>query len=186
MNRRFTDEEAVRLFLTNDLRQHELVITYLHREYGPGIIRLIVRMGGSREDGEEKLNDALLDLLANVRSGSFQLWKTVKLSTYLVTLAKYNWLNKNRKNTPRPNDMVDINDVSVIQLAQEEAVSNDRKDAFDELVKRLTGKCQKLLQAVVDGFSMQEIATMLNLGNAKNAKAHKYQCMKKLNELRMK
>ncbi|RYC70047.1 RNA polymerase sigma factor [Spirosoma sordidisoli] len=186
MKRRFTDEEVVDLLLSNDLRQHDQALIYLYEALESVVIRLIERQGGSREDGEEMLSSALYGLFTNVRAGRFQLQASVKLATYVCTLAKYNWLNQVRKAKPWLGNTVSLADEWIVNLPQDESTSDEHQELFQELISRLGTKCRALLEAFVEGFSMQEIAQMLSLGTADNAKAHKYNCLKKLDALRTK
>lgn len=186
MRRQFTDAEVMTRLRSNDTRQHTQALTDLYQAHGSMIIQLITQRQGSREDGEDTLSKALFIFFTNVRSGAFQLQPTTKISTYLGTLATNTWKNRVRKDKPWLADTVATDDFRLAERSQEEPVADERQELFWELVARLGGKCQALLRAVVEGFSMQEIALIQSFTNADNAKAHKYNCMKKLDALRTK
>ena len=134
---------------------------------------------GSTEDAEDLLQDALVVLWQNVRKPHFVL--SSKISTYLMAVVKNQWLKQLSKN----GRMTGEENI----IPQNHSVNPDQGKIMDmkhlgKALEELDENCRKLLMMFYfDGYDMETIARTMNFANADTAKAKKYQCFKKLEQL---
>ncbi|GAB4015107.1 hypothetical protein GCM10028808_39550 [Spirosoma migulaei] len=185
MQRRYTDTDLVKLLQSNDTRRHDEALADLYRAHKTTLIGWVMKHKGSFQDGEEIVADALMVFFTNVRAGTFAL-HDIKILAYLYGVIKRKWYNRLRDEHRSYFENLELEERQLVDLTDENSTSNTHQELFWELVERLNEKCRKLIIALVEGYSMQEIAQKLELKNADNAKAHKYQCMQRLNDLRRK
>lgn len=139
----------------------------------------VSKNNGVQEDAEDLLQDALVVLWQNVHKQQFEL--TSKLSTYLMAICKNLWLKQLSKN----GRMMGEEHIS----AQAHSVTPDQGKQMDlkhisKALEEVGDTCRDLLvMFYFDGYDMDSIARAMNFANADTAKAKKYQCFKKLEEI---
>jgi RNA polymerase sigma factor (sigma-70 family) len=184
MARRYSDQEVISNLKSADTRLHNDAIAHLHKTYEAMIVRYVRFNSGTREDGEELLNDVIMTFFRNVRSGAFEQQDDVKVSTYFYGVAKRKWWKELKKRKIRPEIMEDSNDMIWGEEADEsQLAAYENSDLVQRLLEKLEPGCQKLVRAFMDGWSMEDIALLVGLKNADSAKAQKYHCLKKLGKL---
>jgi len=154
------------LFVDN----HQIVSTYVSAK------------GGSREDADDLLQEAIIVLWQNACKNDFQL--TSKPSTYLLAIVK-NKFNAMRRKTSR------ISEGEIPEQYDDDSILPDEKYELDmrnaqikKALERIGSVCRDLLLLFYfEGFSMQEIAVKMSFSNQNTAKSKKYQCMKKLEQV---
>jgi RNA polymerase sigma factor (sigma-70 family) len=155
------------------------VLVGLYKANYPMVRNYIIKNSGSSEDAEDLLQDALVVLWHNVRKPDFVL--SSKVSTYLMAVVKNLWLkqlNKNGRMTGEENI-----------LPQMHSIKPDHGQAIDlkhlsKALEEVGDQCRRLLILFYfDGHDMDTIARNLNFANADTAKAKKYQCFKKLENI---
>lgn len=139
----------------------------------------VAKNNGSTEDAEDILQDALVVLWQNVRKPDFVL--SSKISTYIMAVVKNLWLKQLSKN----GRMTGEENI----LPQAHSVNPDHGKAMDmkhlsKAMEEVGDNCrQLLLMFYFDGHDMETIARNMNFANADTAKAKKYQCFKKLEQI---
>jgi RNA polymerase sigma factor (sigma-70 family) len=139
----------------------------------------ITKNNGAAEDAEDLLQDALVVLWQNVRKTDFVL--SSKISTYIMAVVKNLWLkqlSKNGRMTGEENILPQAH--SVLPDHGKEMDMKHLSKAMEELGENCR---QLLLMFYFDGHNMETIARNLNFANADTAKAKKYQCFKKLEQI---
>jgi RNA polymerase sigma factor (sigma-70 family) len=150
------------------------VLSDLYRKYQRLIFSHVIRNGGNEKDAEDILQETVITLWQKVTMSNFEL--NVKLSTYLLAIAKNKWLaelRKMKKNIIQniEETVIDGNPTSKIQIVR------DALDVIAPICKKL------LLLFYFEGRSMTDIAQILEFANADVAKAKKYQCKNSLEEV---
>lgn len=140
----------------------------------------ILRNQGSLEDAEDLLQEALVVLWQNVHKAEFAL--TARISTYLMAVVKNKWLKNLSKNGRIVGEeLMPMEAVTAPSYGQSNGM--DMKIISDSL-DQLGDTCRELLiYFYYDGLDMINIAKLMKFANSDTAKAKKYQCFKKLEEL---
>jgi RNA polymerase sigma factor (sigma-70 family) len=177
-------------FLNDDARLLEALrsgndeaLAELFHQNRRAITALVMKNHGSEQDAEDVLQDALIVLWEQVRSGKFVY--AAKLSTYLYGTAKNLWLRRlYRKNRefPMPEEEPQWQDDAETPL--EELITTEETHAVAEAMKKIGSPCKELLLMFYwEERSMEEIAMALHFAGADTAKSKKYQCKKSLEVL---
>lgn len=147
------------------------------------IVTLVTRNGGSSDDGEDVLQEAIVVLWEKIRSGEFE--ERAALSTFLYGVAKRLWLRRlDRKKRYASEDADPDMTASDDPGAEEELVREEEVDRVVRALSRLDGACRSLLLLFYwENLPMEDIAHLMGLANAQTAKAKKYQCKEKLRHL---
>jgi RNA polymerase sigma factor (sigma-70 family) len=139
----------------------------------------ILKNSGRPDDVEDILQDAVVVVWQKVSRSDFEL--TAKLSTFLFAIAKNLWL-KSLNKAKRTEPMQDYHEDSVAET-QAHIHGADLKVVV-EYMNKLGDTCKRLLHLFYfEEQDMKEIALQLNFANSDTAKAKKYQCFKKLEQL---
>jgi RNA polymerase sigma factor (sigma-70 family) len=147
-------------------------------KYRPVILKMVTRFGGTKEDGEDIYQDALVIFCRKIKQADFTL--TSSLNTYLFSISKNLWKNSLRernKNIPE-----DLN--SELPDEDYDFILHELKYRHAEEAFILLGeKCKELLsQFYFHKKPLAEIALNLGLANEKVAKNQKYRCLEKAKE----
>lgn len=139
----------------------------------------VAKNNGVVEDAEDLLQDALVVFWQNCRKPGFEL--TSKISTYLMAVCKNLWLKQLSKTGRMMGE--ELIKPQMLSESHDEGRSMDLKKIHDAL-DEVGDTCKNLLvMFYFDGFDMDTIAKTLHFNNADTAKAKKYQCFKKLEEI---
>jgi RNA polymerase sigma factor (sigma-70 family) len=139
----------------------------------------VVKNNGVVEDAEDLLQDALVVLWQNARKPGFEL--TSKISTYIMAVCKNLWLKQLGKSSRMMGE--EMITPQVHSETPNEGRAMDLKK-IHEALDELGDTCRNILTMFYfDGFDMDTIAKRLQFNNADTAKAKKYQCFKKLEEI---
>ncbi|MBI1221325.1 MAG: sigma-70 family RNA polymerase sigma factor [Bacteroidetes bacterium] len=173
--REWTDETLVA-----EIRKgNKEALTRLYEGNFPAIKSYILKNNGTYDDVEDILQDAVVAVWQKVARPDFEL--TAKLSTFLFAIAKNLWL-KSLKKSNRTEAMEEHHENQVFT-----SVSHIQKSDLQIVVQymdKLGDTCKKLLHLFYfEEQDMKEIAVQLNFANSDTAKAKKYQCFKKLEQM---
>lgn len=168
--------------LLNFIRKGEqkALVTLFNRNNG--IIKsYIQRNNGNHADAEDMLQEALVIFWQNVQDMNFTL--TSKIDTYIFAIVKHLWYKQLRKHGKTH--------LSTFEEDFKAPIHYDDEDVLDEKVKllsrfmnELNETCRKILSLFYyEEWDMERIAFELNFNNADTAKAKKWQCKKKLEDL---
>lgn len=180
------DDEQI-LLKIREGRQDMLVRLY-ERNYN-SIRSYILRNNGNDADAEDILQEALVILWQQAQKPDFTL--SSKLDTFIFAIAKNLWLKNLRKNhrITSQDFQEEKNSTLYFSVTDEDSESNflpdeERYKILYQYLKELGETCTQILQLFYfDGLDMEQIAAKLSFANAQTAKAKKYQCKKKLEEM---
>lgn len=152
-------------------------------------IAKIIRIGGGTDDDIEMiLNDAVLELIAKVQNGSFDPSKA-KLSTLLFTIAKNKWLDelKRRYQTNKHETTLDESLASPnhtpLNPIEEEIFTLEEREKIARALEQLDATCRELFQMKYrEGVSLREIAKKLGVKEDAIKKRHE-RCKEKLKQI---
>jgi RNA polymerase sigma factor (sigma-70 family) len=147
------------------------------------IVSYVTRNGGTHDDAEDVLQEALMVLWERVRAGRFE--HTAKLSTFIYAVVKNMWarqLARKQRNIPlTPDHELTINNEESLldQLIDEEEAQSIRDG-----LSKLGDPCRKLLILFYwDEMTLEAIAAEMGFANAETVKSKKYQCKEMLKKL---
>ena len=159
------------------------MLLLLYRRNFPQLRSYITRNSGDISDAEDMMQESLVIFWQKAQQESFTL--TAKLDTFLFAVAKNLWLKQLRKNGREI--VQDMTSDHSLDLAEEDEADSDLADQHAALAKyldKIGDTCKDLLSLFYfEGWDMERIAVKLRFANAQTAKAKKYQCKKKLEEL---
>lgn len=139
----------------------------------------VAKNNGVVEDAEDLLQDSLVVLWQNLRKPEFEL--TSKISTYIMAICKNLWLKRLNKGSKMLGEEV------ILPHMHSETPDTGRNmdmKKIHEAMDELGDTCKNILQMFYfDGFDMDTIAKAMQFNNSDTAKAKKYQCFKKLEEI---
>ncbi len=175
------------LALLLDLKKgKEAAFRYCYSEYLSMVKSWLIKNGCSGEDADDLFQEALLVLFDKVKKDDFEL--NSKLSTYLLSVAKYMMYNKNRKQ--RGNEKISLDYVSEMEAEHvEEDIQyfEQQEKLYDNLESALIelgSPCKEILEAYyMDSMTMQDISELMSYTNANNAKTQKYKCLNRLKKI---
>lgn len=186
MGKHYTDQELVSMICSGDTKAEDNALCFLKNRDSEKAIKYVCAHSGKREDGEEIFNDALIALWKNIRSGAYRLSESAAMGTYLMVIVKNTWHKELRKQGRLP-PLTSISeydaDIREAERSIEQLlIEKERNDHFRKIFEMTLNEKEKgILKAFyIEGLSMQEVADKFGLGNANNAKSHRYQIIKKL------
>jgi RNA polymerase sigma factor (sigma-70 family) len=142
----------------------------------PKVFSYVANNGGSSADGQDILQDGMIIMNRNIRSGKYKAESS--LSSYLLSICKWRWLGELRRRG-RQHLMKD----ELPQPAPESsgARRGDVYVAVRELFNRIDPGCkQALTAAFFDQKRMVEIAEDQGLLNEQIARSRRFMCLKKM------
>lgn len=163
--------------------KEERALKQLLNEHGEKIKAFISNHGGTPEEAEDLLYEALTAFTQNVRQGKFQ--QESAIGTYLFAIAKRMWYRQfERKMSQKEvlekyaewnDDAVSFEDYSAVQSSTSEYVA--------QVLGQLHDRCKEVLLLWAQRFNMDEIAEQLGFKNAQNAMNKKSKCLAQLHKL---
>ena len=182
MNKQLSDEEIIAA-IQADGRLGDAALKQVYLENRAAIDRMVLRLNGNSEEAKDVMQEAILSFLENIRSGRFK--GESKISTYFFSIARFTWLNKQKKKgreeekklgVKKENDSISHTDVHFI--------SPSGLEEMVILFGRLGEDCRRvLIDSIYYGRSMHEIAKKRQYQNEQVARNKKYTCLLKLKKL---
>jgi RNA polymerase sigma factor (sigma-70 family) len=161
----------------------ELPVQQLYDHYFEGIIAQICMNGGSREDGADVFQDAVLVLVEKVKTGTFRGDSSIK--TFLSAIARNLWLFELRTRERRKKR--ELRYVSSEETVISDSFRFNDTGIREKLMETLTGigdACKKILTGFYyEKKSMKELLEEFDYGSEQVLRNKKSKCMKKLKEI---
>ncbi len=162
--------------LVNEIKRgNEKALLTLYKQNLGAIKKFVLNNSGTIDEAEDVLQETLIAVWQNVAKPDFLL--SVKMSTYVFSIAKNQWYKQLKKKT-----RFKVVDVSVTEniKSEEKPLMYDSKIVCD-YVNGLDDTCRRLLMYFYfDGLDMNTIAELMGFANSDTVKSKKYQCFKKL------
>lgn len=183
----YNDREIVEALLTRDPREVNEATRQLYHQHHKMITHFVSTRGGSKLDAEDLFQDVVISFLHNVWSENFELRPSVKLSTYLVEIAKKQWLKKIRSRGNSGNReqayLKDYTSLTPDDPDPLQTLITEEEDRWSlKIFQKLSADAQLLLKAFyLDKLSLKEIAAKLNYISDNAVKMQKHRIMRDLN-----
>lgn len=178
-NHPYTDQE----FLDGIRRRDNAVLAAVYRLYCSRVTAFIKRQGGSEQEAQDVLQEAIIAVFINVQRPDFYFINGFE--AYLFGICQHQWLKKNRYETRR--SRVSLDTPEVLHLDADTAAAGeyaDRQRLFMEKFKALPEGCRELLRlSVLEGKTPEVTAGQLGFGSLNYYYKRKSHCKDKLEAL---
>ncbi len=160
---------------------------YINMTYLPSVVQYVKLHGGTKEDAEDVVQDAILALINNVNEGKYELQESTKIKTYFIGICKNIWkehLRKKARYATFSDFDFKIEEFEgydfLYELTEWESLTERQKIVL-EVFDRATDTCKKVLSYFYfKNYSHEEIAEKMGFSNAESSKTQKNKCLKKL------
>lgn len=144
-------------------------------------ISLVKKSGGSHDEAVENFHNSLIQFTKTVMKNS-DLNIHASLSTYIAAIARYAWYSQLRDKKRKLEMEQKIKQEKTILGGNVEGllIRSEKAQVLRKLLARLGTNCKEVLLHWANGFSMKEIAELMNYKSDGMAKKKKHQCMKSL------
>lgn len=155
---------------------NQKVLVMMYKQHIAMVKNFVRKNSGTDEDVPDLMQDAVIAVWQNANKPGFEL--TVKLSTYVMSIAKNLWYKQLRKKER----MVRMEDGAHEDVAADGRSANQMDmNVIKEYVKKLDDTCRQLLSYFYfDELDNKVIADKMGFANTDVVKSKKYQCFKKL------
>jgi RNA polymerase sigma factor (sigma-70 family) len=158
-------------------------VRHLYDQYFESVIAQICQNGGTREDGADIFQEAVLVLIEKVKSGQFR--GDSSLKTFLSAIARNLWLHELRtrfRRNKRENVYMTGEDKS--DEIKELYADSQASDQLLKMLDQVGNPCKQILTGFYfEEKSMKELLSEFNYENEQVLRNRKSRCMKKLKEL---
>jgi len=178
---KFTDIEIIEgLQLGGD--KEDAILKYLYRTYYPRIKKFILSKGGNNAEVKDIFQDSIIVFYQNVKAKKYKL--NAKISTYLFTLAKNMWINRQKK-------LAKIGNLDSLYSQVKEKgnqpidliMDTERNEFVLELLGVLSEDCRRILNlSIYQKLPMNKICKMMGYQNEQVARNKKSKCLKYLKQ----
>lgn len=160
---------------------------YINMTYLPSVIQYVKLHGGSKEDAEDVVQDAILALINNVNEGKYQLQESTKIKTYFIGICKNIWkehLRRKARYATFSDFDFKIEEFEgydfLYEITEYEALTERQKIVL-EVFNSASDTCKQVLSYFYfKNYSHEEIAEKMGFSNAESSKTQKNKCLKKL------
>ena len=142
-------------------------------------ISYLMSRGCPRQDAEDLYQDAIIIFDNKASKGEFVQLDSIE--AYVLTIVKHGWYNRYRKfqresDQQVEEDMLTDHDASIYYERQERGIMMKR------ILALIGQRCQEMLLMYTHGFSMNEIASRLNMSNDIHVRKEKYRCLNRMRQ----
>ena len=141
---------------------------------------VVLRYGGQQHDIEEVFNTTLMQFVKTVVKNK-EMAINSSLHGYLSGVAKYVWMNQSKKEKKNRSEEIDDQfDIQSDTTPESLLLDQSKVDLLGGLLQKLGRNCKEVLMYWANGYSMKEIAEMMDYKSDNMAKKKKYKCFKEL------
>ena len=133
--------------------------------------------GGSEQDATDLFHEGIIAMDRNIRLDKYR--SESSLQGYLYSICRFIWYNQWRKMNKVQLQDISASDSETI-TPEINLFEKEKKEHLRKVLDLLDDNCRKIISLWKQSYSMQEIATEINLSSAQLAKKYKYRCLRKL------
>jgi RNA polymerase sigma factor (sigma-70 family) len=141
------------------------VIREIYERFAGKVKTYILKNNGDEEDAADILQEALINIYRQAKSGALLL--SCPFEAFLLLVCKRKWLNELKKRGSKrvTNDMERVSDTGVDELAlAEQVMEQDQKTSlFLTMFEKLGDSCKKIIRISLNGKPQDENAAALGL-----------------------
>ncbi len=182
--RKDSDEYIIQKIRAGNNRDEHEIVSLLMRSYRGLVHTIVLRPGlGTAQDVQDVLNDAISDLLNQVKSETFQLQNT-RLSTFFYALARNRWLNVLRSRAKQVSTTTipanrDFNGQHANPVLRE-IIAEEQRIAVHQALQKIDSPCFAILYRYwIKDMKLKDIAAEMGITEGAVKKRHE-RCRRKL------
>lgn len=158
-------------------------VRFLYENYFEGIVAQVCTNGGTREDGADIFQEAVIILVDKVKTGSFRGESSIK--TFLTAVAKNTWLMEMRtRNRRSVREIKYMTSAETVVEISDRISSRPTNESLNTVFSEIGETCKGILMGVYyKNKSMRELLNEFNYENEQVLRNKKSKCMKKLKDL---
>ncbi len=175
---KLSDHEVLQIIKSGGPRVHK-VMDYVYLKSRKKIIRFVMKNGGSKEDGQDTVQDAVTAFYSNILSNKYR--GESDIGGYIFGIARNIWLKTLSKKgkTKTLKDAALLKDETV-----EIGIYEDGTSHLNTVMQKMDDVCRDLLiHAFYFNYSAEELRKKYDFKNQQVARNKKFKCLKKLREL---
>lgn len=155
-------------------------LNYIYQRNSESVIRFVLKSQGTREEGIEIFQEAVIVLYEKIKKQDFQLQSNTKLSTFLFAIAKNKWFY--RKRQKRQSENIPDQDIAIDPW--DELLKGEKRQLLGQMMDQLGEDCKKILTlSIYEQINMAEISQLMGLKNQQVARNKKYKCLQYLKQI---
>ncbi len=169
----YTDKEIINGII-NDNRK---VYIYIYNKFLPMIERMVIKLGGRKEDAQDIFQEALLATCRKIKSGELTL--CCKFSTYVYAVSRKIWIQE-LKSAEMKNIRYSNMENMVCEPEQENSEEVAILAIVDKHIENLSKDCRKILRLHFNRGSIKDIMKIMGYKNSHHTMDRKYRCKQSL------
>ncbi|KOH46991.1 RNA polymerase sigma factor [Sunxiuqinia dokdonensis] len=169
----YTNEELLHGILRND----NLILQYIYKNYFYKINFFIKKNSGDDEDSNDIFQEAIIIIYRKLKANDLVL--DCEFETYIYSVCRFLWLKqleKRKNEKEKIQDNHEFNEEIYDRSFEETADLNEKYKLYQKHFKNLGKDCQKILQLFFDKVPLKQIAQVMGYQSEKYAKKRKYKC----------
>lgn len=181
---KYSDQELIRLLQTSDVKQEDVAIRELYRQFYGLIESLVIKNSGHKENAKTVFHDGLISMIQQIQKKDFELTSTLK--TYLYSICRNKWLSELRKlrNNKEVQLITEYEWIPTGEQIDQKIELDEGQEVLVKMLQQLGEDCKNLIKLYYYlKLKMAQIAQQLNIPNEAAAKNRKARCLKKLRTL---
>ncbi len=158
-------------------RRLEAATRLLTRRVKTIALRIVMGNSGARSDVDDLVQDTVLAVWQQMKSGRYEVRPDTPLDAYLTAVVRNKWLKTLHKRST-----IALTDLSE-SIADEVPPEHYRLSSLEETFAQLGQACQQLLRLFYwEGYTLDEIARRIGI-SMDATKMRKFRCMLRLEEI---
>ena len=160
------------------LRNDNLVLQYIYKQFFYKVNSFIRNNSGEEEDASDIFQEAIIIIFRKLKEDD-SLFENRPFPTYLFSVCRFLWLKQlesRRIEKEKVSETLpfqeDIYDDNLTELA----LKNERYSLYQKHFKSLSTDCQKIMQMFFEKIPLKQIAQIMGYKSEKYAKKRKYKC----------
>jgi RNA polymerase sigma factor (sigma-70 family) len=141
------------------------VIKEIYERFAGKVKSYILKNNGDEEDAADILQEALINIYRQAKSGSLLL--SCPFEAFLLLVCKRKWLNELKKRGSKrvTNDMEPLSNTGVdeLELAEEVLQQEAKTSLFVAMFEKLGDKCKEIIRRSLNGKPQEENAVAMGL-----------------------
>lgn len=155
---------------------------FYDQELRNGVMRTISSIGGSKDDFDEVFDESLMRFVKSVvKNRDLEIKNTIQ--HYIAGIARYVTIALLKGRNQRFSTEITEIDIASDATSSSLIFKKERHHLLQEVLGGLGRNCKEVLMHWANGYSMKEIADLMNYQSDTMARKKKYQCFKALSAI---
>ncbi len=158
-------------------KEDRKIFLHIYNKYFPMIEKMVLNLGGRREDAQDIFQNAMLAICRKIKAGEMIL--CCKFSTYLYAISKKIWIQE-LNSAKFKNRSYGVPEDTVSEPEPDSPEKEVIFAIFEKHMKMLSKDCQKILRLHFNRANIEQINKIMGYGNTHHTMDRKYRCKQSL------